>query len=311
MSVNTNIYVITPIFNPFGFKSRYRLYADFKKHMEESGAKVFTIEAAFGHNPFAVTTATDPMNMQVRTSQILWHKERMFNLARIRLLHHVPDAQYIGLFDSDTTFLNPNWVEQSAQKLSYLSVVQPFGEAINLDSNEQYLWNCPSSMRSFIEARGFHQNPPLPVSYTYKGHPGLAWLFRNDLLDCMGGLYDTCVSGSADTVMSNAFKGDWSVYLPAYPSPAMVDSMKGWAEHAYKCSGGKIGWTPGAITHHWHGKSEERGYEKRWSILSFHRFDPATDLKTDKQGMLEWAGNKPALEDDIRLSLGSRNEDAP
>lgn len=304
------LYVITPIFNPFGFKSRYRLYANFAKHMEESGVKLFTIEAAFGDQPYSVTDPHNPMNMQVRTNQVLWHKERLFNLALKSLVHVAPDAKFIGLIDADTTFLNPNWAAETNHKLSHLSVVQPFGEAINLDAKEQYMWNCPSSMRSFIENRGFHQFPPLPVSYTYKGHPGLAWCFRRDALEAMGGLYDTCVSGSADTVMSNAFKGDWNVYLPAQPSQAMVTDMQKWAENAGKVVRGKIGWVDGAVSHHWHGKSEERGYEKRWSILSFHKFDPSVDLKVEKSGLYRWAGNKPELEDDIRLSLGSRNEDA-
>jgi hypothetical protein len=29
----------------------------------------------------------------------------------------------------------------------------------------------------------------------------------------------------------------------------------------------------------------------------------------DAQGLYRWAGNRPRLEDDIRLSLASRNED--
>lgn len=43
--------------------------------------------------------------------------------------------------------------------------------------------------------------------------------------------------------------------------------------------------------------------------MSFHQFDPMTDLRPDDNGLFRWAGNKPQLEDDIRLSLGARNED--
>ena len=67
----------------------------------------------------------------------------------------------------------------------------------------------------------------------------------------------------------------------------------------------------GALAHHWHGPSSSRGYEKRWSIASFHQFDPETDLIDDpSNGMLRWAGNKPQLEQDMRMSLSLRNEDA-
>jgi hypothetical protein len=308
--VNTNLYIITPIFNPFDFQSRIRLYRNFARHMEDSGARLFTIEAAFGDRAFQVTTADNPMNCQVRTNQILWHKERMINLAVARLLHVVPDARFLGWYDADVTFANPDWAAEVTHKLTHLSVIQPFATAINLDSSDGYMWNCPSSMRSFIQGRGFHQDPPLPVSYTYKGHPGLAWNLTREAFDGLGGLYDGCIAGSADTIMSNAFKGDWSVYLPARQSQPMMDSMAAWQEKANKYVRGRLGFTRGCLLHHWHGASGDRGYEQRWSITSFHRYDPNVDIVLDSNGLYKWAGNKPRLEDDIRLSLGARNEDA-
>lgn len=307
--MNSNLYVVTTHFNPHGFKSRARLYRDFAKHMECSGAKLLTVEAAFGDHPFEVTQADNPMHVQLRTSSVLWHKERMGNIGFNRLKHLVPDSHSLGFFDSDVSFANPSWVSDTVHKLMHFPVVQPFGTAINLDANEEPMWTCPSSFRAFLEERGFHQEPPLPVGYLYKGHPGLAWAFTREALDKLGGLYDTSAAGSGDTVMSNCLKGDWSVYLPSHPSPGMARSMKRWAARCDEHVRTKIGYVRGAILHHWHGKSEKRGYEKRWSILSFHQFDPDEDLVLDSQGLYRWAGNKPRLEDDIRLSLSSRNED--
>ena len=308
--MNTNLYIVTAVFNPFGFKSRIRLYNHFKKHMADSGAKLFTVEAAFGHHPFEVTCTNDPMNLQVRTNQVLWHKERLINLGMKKLFHAVPDANYLGWYDADITFANHNWVSEVTHQLSHLSVIQPFSTAINLNSKGDPMWNCPSSMRSFIESRGFHQTPELPVSYTYKGHPGLAWNITRDVYEGLGGLYDICVAGSADTVMSNAFKGDYSAYLPVPQSDAMIDSMKKLQINSDKNVRGRIGFARGSILHQWHGQSESRGYEKRWSIMSYHKYDPNTDVVNDGLGMLGWTGNKPELEDDIRLSLSARNEDA-
>lgn len=307
--MNKTLFVITPIFNPHGFKSRARLYRAFKSHMADTGARLLTVEAAFGGGDFEVTDGADPFNVQLRTDAVLFHKERMINIGRQRLLQLVPDAQFIAWIDADVTFGNPDWAGESVHKLMHFQVIQPFATAVNLNSNEDYMWNCPSSLRSFIEGRGYHQDPPLPPSYTYKGHPGLAWAATRDALDALGGLYDTCVAGSADTVMSNCLKGDWSMYLPAPPSNGMAASMRRWAERCDSSIKTRIGFTRGICLHHWHGKSENRGYEKRWSILSFHKFDPHEDLVLDNHGLYRWAGNKPRLEDDIRLSLSSRNED--
>jgi hypothetical protein len=308
--VNRNLYVITPIFNPFNFKSRYRLYRHFERHMAESGVKLLTIEAAFGDQPFGVTTADNPWNLQLRTNQILWHKERLINLAAKYLAQIEPNFRYLGWFDSDITFANPDWVAEALHQLSHLSVIQPFSTAINLDAHEDPMWNCPSSFRSFVEGRGFHQEPPLPVTYTYKGHPGLAWCATRAAFEGLGGLEDHGVAGSGDTLMSNALKGSWDVFLGAPPTPGQRAKFDAWQKRADAVVRGQIGFSRGAVLHHWHGHSEARGYEKRAEILAFHQYDPATDLVEDSQGLYRWAGNKPRLEDDIRLSLGSRNEDA-
>ncbi len=304
--IDNQFYVVTSFFNPHQYNSRVRLYKDFFEHMSASGVEVMTVEAAFGDHPFQVTVGGVPFNLQVRTNQILWHKETLLNLGIQRLRHERPNAKFIGWFDADITFADPNWVNHAKHSLMHYDIIQPFGQAVNLDANEEVMWTCPSSFKSFLDGRGYHQEPPIPVSYTYKGHPGLAWAGTVEALDKLGGLYDTCAAGSGDTVMSNCLKGDWSVYLPVHPSDGMVKSIKQWGD---KCRGLKVGYSPGALLHHWHGKSEKRGYEKRWSILSFHKFDPSEDLVKDSYGLWRWAGNKPKLEDDIKLSLGSRNED--
>lgn len=303
------LYIITPVFNPMKFKSRYRLFADFVKRMDLPNVKLFVVEMAFGDQPFVVTKQDEPMNLQLRTNQLLWQKERLINLAAKKLFHVVPEAQYMGWFDGDIGFTAGDWIEKTLHRLTYLKVLQPFGSAINFDADLEAMWTCPSSMKAFLTARGYHQEPPLPVSYTYKGHPGLAWCMRRDTFEAIGGLYDTCIAGSADTIMSNAIKGDWSVYLPGKPSDGMIASMREWADRAHAVIGDDFGWTPGSVVHYWHGHSEKRGYEKRWDVLSYHKFDPKLDVVTDKSGLLAWAGNKPKLQGDIRFSLMGRNED--
>jgi hypothetical protein len=308
--MNQNVYVITTIFNPFNFHSRNDLYPKFAKHMRESGAKLFTVESAFGDQSFRFTDSADPMHLQVRTDQVFFHKERMINLAFAKLKHVQPDCQNVGWFDSDISFLDPDWAAKAAHALRMYRVIQPFGEAINLNAGDEYQWSCPSSMRAFLDKRGFHQRPPLPVIQTFKGHPGLAWMAQRGTLDALGGLYDRCVS-SADTIMSNAWKGDVFAFVPHMPSEGMRRYMLAWAKKSDGVVQGHVGFIHGAVAHHWHGSPSQRGYEKRWSIASFHQFDPAVDLVDDPHnGMLRWAGNKPQLEQDIKMSLSHRNEDA-
>lgn len=327
--MNNNLYVITSFFNPCQFNSRSRLYWDFRRELEaynngrsvdDTHIHLLTVEAAFGDHAYEVTglevTGLDrtyysrEFEVQLRTNQILWHKERLLNIGRAHLARLVPDYRNVAWIDADVSFANPNWARDTVHKLNHHPVVQPFSEAINLNARNERLWSCPSTFRSFLDGRGFHQEPPIPLSYIYKGHPGLAWAATREALDNLGGLYDVCAAGSGDTVMANCLKGGWDLYLPGRPSEGMKASIKRWAAKCDRHIRSNVGFVPGAVLHHWHGASEDRGYEKRWDILSFHQFVPSEDLEVDEHGLYKWAGNKPRLEDDIRLSLTSRNEDA-
>ena len=132
--------------------------------------QLFTVEAAFGDHPFHFTHPANPMHLQVRTDQVFFHKERMLNLGFSKLKHVQPDCKNIGWFDADITFLDPDWAAKAAHALRMYRVIQPFGEAISLNACDEYMWNCRSSIRSFLDERGFHQKPPLPVIQTFKGH---------------------------------------------------------------------------------------------------------------------------------------------
>jgi hypothetical protein len=316
-SPHEQLYVVTAVFNPRGFTSRYRLYRDFSPYVADSGAQLVTVELSFADRPFEVTVAGNPWHLQLRTSDFLWHKERLLNLGIQHLLRIVPSAKYIAWVDADVTFSRRDWVDQTIKALNHHAIVQPFGEAINLGPDEQQIWACPSAFRKFYE-RGFHRDPPLPWSAWGGGHPGLAWAARRETLDQLGGLIDFCIAGSGDTHMANALMGLPRSGVFNNPgadsidrfSPGFIAGIERWAQRCQTYVRQNVGYVPGACLHHWHGKSEQRGYTKRWDIARYHQFDPAADLITDAQGCWRWSGANPRLEQDISRSLSSRNEDS-
>lgn len=303
------VFVVVPFFNPFLFKSRVRLYLQFKREMEAAGVQLLTVEVAYGDHPFQVTDVCDDWALQLRTESLIWHKERMYNLGFQRLFHIEPDAWNIGFFDTDISFVDPDWVERARHKLMHAEVIQPFSQAIFLNKEEEELWHAPSTLYYFLEKRGFHQKPPVPHHYLFQGHPGLAWMATARALNSLQGVYDKCIAGSGDTVMANALKGKVDVYLHVTPTPAILREMLAWKRRADKHIDGRIGYTRGALLHHWHGPAEKRGYAKRWQILTFHEFDAETDLELEANGLYRLAGNKPQLRDDLRRSMSQRNED--
>lgn len=304
----TPITIVTAIFNPRRFRSRIRLYNDFAVYVRAAGCRLVTVEVAFGDRPHEIPAGKDVI--QLRSSCELWHKERAINIGIRHALETEPDTQAIAWVDADVQFSNPRWAIDTTHALQHYSVVQMFGQAAHLDPADEILWTCKSTFRVFLE-KGYHQNPPIDTKYIAAGHPGLAWACTAETWRNLEGLLDTCVSGSGDTLMAWALRGRWDGYLPPDPlAPGYIDALKQWARRCDLHVKQNVGYVPGTCLHRWHGKSEQRGYDKRWQVISFHKFDPNQDLIVDPNGLYAWRGNKPHLEHDLRLSSSNRNEDS-
>lgn len=90
--------VVAVISNPFRYKSRYNLYRAWEKTIHDAGARLTTVELAYGQRPFEVTERDNPRHVQFRSAHELWHKENLINLGISRL---PVDAQYIAWIDAD------------------------------------------------------------------------------------------------------------------------------------------------------------------------------------------------------------------
>lgn len=305
---NNTLYVVTCIFNPYRFKSRYKLYKEFAAYIEQSGAKLLTVEIAFNDRDFEVTTEGNPWNLQLRTHYEMWFKENGLNLGFEKLLQLVPDASAIAWIDADIKFSNHNWVSEAVYALHHFCVIQLYSEAHNMSPKHESMWSCPSIMKRFLD-RGYHQEPALPLSYSSNGHPGLAWAARRETLDQLGGLIDFCIAGSADTHISNALRGDIHLNMRPGMSAGFKRSLERWQERCDKYVKMNVGYIDGICYHAWHGRSEQRGYSRRWDITNFHKFDPSEDIYKGLNGLYRFTGEKPHLIYDLRKSMMERNED--
>jgi len=304
------LYVVTCIFNPRGFKSRYTLYRDFAPYIEYCGAKLLTVEVAFDGRPFEVTTPGNPWNLQLRTNHELWHKERALNLGIQHLLKLDPNAKYVAWIDADVTFTNPHWVEDTIKALHHYCVIQLFSQAQNLLPNYEMQWSCSSRFHTYCTKKGYHQRPPKHLKYISGGHPGLAWAARIETLDQLGGLFDKSITGSGDTYMANALSGDVIFNSKPGMSEGFRKALLIWQDACDRHVKKNVGFIWGACLHYWHGKSSKRGYDKRWDITSFHQYDPFEDIKVGVNGLYQFVGNKKELEYDLRLSFSERDEDS-
>jgi hypothetical protein len=93
-------------------------------------------------------------------------------------------------------------------------------------------------------------------------------------------------------------------YTPKYRA-----AMKAWKEQARTAIVEDIGLVPGIVYHLWHGPLKARRYSTREQILIRNHYDPDTDIVRRRDGLIELAGNKPKLRDDIRDYFADRDED--
>jgi hypothetical protein len=332
-SIHRPLHVIVPITNQLRFKARWKHAQRFFKHVNESGATLTIVEAAFGERDHALEqqaleelagakscNADQPhqyirLRMDNTRQQELWHKEALINLGIARLPH---DWRYVAWIDADVMFLRPNWVGEVVHALQHYDFLQPFTQAQDLDPGYTAMGTKPSFVHAWMEGI----EPPVGASYYYgygygKRHgawSGLAWACTRQAFDAVGGLLDGCITGAADWYMAWALIGRVEGVIPKGSHPGFVRHIMEWQERAEKHIRHNIGTISGTVAHMWHGRKKDRRYIDRSRLLATLQFDPSRDLKRDWQGMWQLVDHGDArslaLRDEIRRWFRQRNEDS-
>lgn len=293
------LHVVCAYSNPMRWRSRRALAEAFQRHVHDSGAQLTIVECAHGERDHELTALPGQTIVRKRAHSLVWHKESLLNLA----ISALPDAaRYIAWIDADVTFRRPDWAAATVHALQLHPIVQPWWHCHDLGPNGEHV----ATHTSF--AARYARGEPIGPGYTF-AHPGYAWAATRAALEHLGGLIETAPLGAADHHMALALAGRVQDSLPGFISDAYARPLRAWQDRAARFIAGNVGVVPGTIEHGWHGRKSSRRYVERWSILRAHGFDPDTDLKRNTWGVLELAGNKPGLRDDIRRYFEQRNED--
>lgn len=307
------LYVVTAVFNPIRYRSRWKLYEDFVQMVERSGAILYTAEIAFGHRQFAITEPDNPRHLQVTTTSEIWHKERALNL----VIQRLPiDWQYVATIDADISFVRGDWANETVHQLQHYDIVQMWGEAEDLDARHHTLQHDTSFVADWIKYRNV---PPEPGYYGKPGpmkvqfHPGYAWAYRRQALEDLGGLIDWGITGAGDNHMAKSLVGNARQSVHIDIKGAYLDWIMQWQDRAVRYIKKNIGFVDGKILHYWHGPKQGRKYWDRWKILTNTQFSPYTDLKRDTHGLYQLVtenSRQQRLRDLLREYFRGRDEDA-
>ena len=242
-------------------------------------------------------------NARFTYDDLLWHKERLINLA----IQHAPADHDIAWVDADLLFDNWDWVAQTQQMLrryptgqlfSTIQFLGPHGTPIPWFKGDR------TGLRKSIAMLDTGQRPGMGYA------PGGAWAARRELLDDIGGLWDKHITGAGDMVWWSAVSGHpFSAHL-SLASEHLQRSAAEWAKRVREETGGQIGCVTGNVRHLWHGRRSDRQYESRHFQQRMLAFDPDRHIEPNEHGLYRWTPEAPAdLRADVERYFRDRNED--
>jgi hypothetical protein len=82
-----------------------------------------------------------------------------------------------------------------------------------------------------------------------------------------------------------------------------------WAAEADRIVGGSLGHLQGRVFHLWHGDRANRRYRQRNQEFKAFRFDPDRHIRSDRNGLWEWADAPAAMQAWTNEMFASRDED--
>ncbi len=298
------LHVVTAYANPVRWRSRKRLYEAFERHMLDAGVRLTVVECAFGDIPHELTPDPRVSHVPVWAKTHLWAKENLINLGLASLPR---DWRYVAWIDADIAFRKAGWAAETVYALQHFDVVQPWDVCYDLGPADEHLGLHHSFARQWIHEPA--TCAAMGQGYTF-AHPGYAWAATRAALDHLGGLIDHAILGAADHHMALALVGNAHLSVPGRIHPHYLAPILRWQERAQRHVAGNLGVLPFTIEHAFHGAKPLRRYVDRWSILTRHAYDPQRDVKYNTSGVLELAGNKPALARELWTYFRQRNEDA-
>ena len=306
------LWAVTCLFNPHKYRRRYANFVQFRRTL---GLPLVAVELSFDGN-FELQAADAEILVRVRGGDVMWQKERLLNIG---FSHLPPECRFVAVLDSDIAFDNEDWAADAERLMASHAIIQPFDTARFLapDATLEHTTEesrIDSEQRSAASRWQLRENVASSLgSLVGDGHgdtsPGLAWVFRREILD-RHGLFDGCVIGGGDTALACAALGLFDAVEQRHQmNQRQRDFYRAWAEPFRRDVKGSVAALPGALEALWHGDIARRRSGSRHSTLPTHSFDPRVDIAGEPGEAWRWSSDKPALRQDLANYFASRRED--
>lgn len=310
-SGNGALWAITTYFNPAGYQRRLRNYRIFRRHLS---VPLLTVELAFDGD-FELRQGDADRLLQLRGRDVMWHKERLLNIA----LNHLPAAcDKLIWIDCDLVYTRQGWTADLDRLLDEFPIVQGFRRVLHLSRHasvercswgDEQLWGTSIASRNLAGHSTSDDFAGVDTSRASPRGVGLVWAARRDVIS-RHGFYDACIAGGGDQAFVGAAYGRFEAAIrgQCMTGPGAIHYLA-WARPLYETIRGRVGCVDADILHLWHGDRADRRRSERHERLAEFGFDPFEDIAVDATSCWMWSSEKPGMHAWLRWYFHSRKED--
>jgi len=285
------IAAITCLFNPAADPRRLGNYHRFAHELLDTGLQLWTLEAIFPGQRFALAPGRRTVQLVCDADQVLWQKERLLNLLAERL---PADVDAIAWIDADVLFDCRGLVDLVEQALQRVPILQLWEYAVFLDAAGRP-GHWPNRQQAVPSVAAANYGRRKKILSPAQLHSGFAWAMRRETWRAMGGLYAYDLGGAADGIQAGAWiANDLPNPYLNHRSPALQSHARRWcATAAAAIAGHEVGYLPIMVGHLYHGEIAGRRYGPRARILARHHYDPARHILAAPGEPLRWTADAP------------------
>jgi len=305
-----DFWAITSYFNPVRYRRRLSNFKIFRKHLT---VPLVAVELAYSDD-FELKEQDADILVQLRGGAVLWHKERLLNVALKALPRSCRKAAWL---DCDIVFRSQDWAQSASALLERMPLVQLFKLVHDMPAH----WDpaCSPTKVDFTRpsaasmvASGIPAASCVARSLDRRAGtaaPGFAWAARRELLD-RHGFYDACIVGGGDSAMVCGAHGCPNELADCHHmNERQRQRYQNWAERLYGSVKAETAFVDGDIFHLWHGDMRDRAGRTRHEGLRRFRFDPFNDISIQENGCWRWNTDKPEMHHYVQDYFISRRED--
>jgi len=303
-----DVWVIASFYKFFESPYREANYEIFKRGIEAAGVRLAVVEIVAEGMDWTLREEHDADKvLRLKTSSVLWHKERSLNLMAEKL---PATCKYIAWFDIDCSLEDNAWPQEAIEKLE----VENYA-AVQLCSNIEFEAKDGSigeSRLTYVRNVRRLGRDTMQAGGRVEGSPGFCWIMKQKDFQNIGGLYDKAIIGGGDLLVADALCFNKTARLMLSngdtANPYYQDYKRWKTNTIQKLQHKKPAtYLSGNSRHLYHDEKQYRMYNVRHYLLLAEKYSPTLDLSREEKTGL-WQLENQSIKDILQTYFWIREQ---